>query len=181
MDLATWTARTTPDNKVSVVDVIAHVRGVTTKHAAMMYRRLCDEDRAPKCELQHLPPRCNTLGDAGGYPQSNNPKRRGGFTHEQAGPVATAAEMVEIIWALPGNTDFRRNCARIAVRYLGGDETLINEIQMNRRAQECLAQTTPGHPARVFGGGCGGSNSKTDAPGHHGARRTNQSLEASLH
>ena len=65
--------------------------------------------------------------------------------------MATAAEMVEISWALPGNADFRRNCARVAVRYLGGDETLIDEIRTNQSAQECLAQTAPGHPARVFG------------------------------
>ena len=59
--------------------------------------------------------------------------------------------MVEIIWALPGNAEFRRNCAQIAVRYLGGDETLVEEIRTNRRAQACLAQTQPDHPARVFG------------------------------
>jgi len=59
--------------------------------------------------------------------------------------------MVEIVWQLPGTADFRRNCARIIVRYLGGDETLVEEIQINRAAQEHLAATNPDHPARLFG------------------------------
>ena len=63
MDMSSWTARKTPDNKVSVVDVIAHIRGVTTKYAATMYRRLCDEDRVPKCATEPLPPRADSLGD----------------------------------------------------------------------------------------------------------------------
>ena len=153
MDVSSWTARKTQDNKVSVVDVIAHIRGVTTKHANTMYKRLCDEDRVPNCAIERLPPRAQSLGVTACIPQhsSHNPKRRGGFTYEQEGPVATAVEMVEIIWALPGNAEFRRNCARIAVRYLGGDEAMIDEIRMNRRAQECLAETNPEHPARVFG------------------------------
>ena len=165
IDMSPWTVRKTPDNKVSVVDVIAHIRGVTTKYAATMYRRLCDEDRVPKCATEPLPPRADSLGDtictpqqrdtAGGHVSTksgNIKKQRGGFSHaSQDSPVATAAEMVEIIWALPGNAEFRRNCARIAVRYLGGDETMIDEIRMNRRAQECLAETNPEHPARVFG------------------------------
>ena len=77
--------------------------------------------------------------------------RRGGARQERVTPVATAAQMVEIIWALPGNPEFRQNCARVAARYLGGDETLVDEIRNNRRAQEHLAETNPEHPARVFG------------------------------
>ena len=69
----------------------------------------------------------------------------------QLTPVATAAEMVEIVWQLPGTADFRRNCAQLTVRYLGGDESLIGEVQANRRAQEELAVTQPDHPARAFG------------------------------
>ena len=148
MDPSTWTARKTADNRVSVIDVIAHVRGVTTKHATLMYKRLCEEDRAPICERATLPARGDSL-----WVREYDPQRtgRGGSQYNREGPVATAAEMVEIIWALPGNAEFRRNCARVAVRYLGGDETLIDEILTIRRAQERLAQTEPEHPARVFG------------------------------
>ena len=37
------------------------------------------------------------------------------------------------------------------VRYLGGDETLVDEIRRNRAAQERLARDNPTHTARVFG------------------------------
>ena len=149
MDPSTWTARTTSDNKVAVIDVIAHVRNVTHNHAASIYKRLCDEDRAPTCTMQSLPPRVDLSVTT---KCQHTQRRSGGFScASQYTPVATAAEMVEIIWALPGNAEFRRNCAQIAVRYLGGDETLVEEIRTNRKAQACLAQTQPDHPACVFG------------------------------
>ena len=34
--------------------------------------------------------------------------------------VATALEMVQIMWALPGETAFKKNCADVVVCYLGG-------------------------------------------------------------
>lgn len=46
---------------------------------------------------------------------------------------------------------FRDKCADVFVRYLGGDDTLIAEIQGNRAEQERLAVEQPDHPARVFG------------------------------
>ena len=61
-------------------------------------------------------------------------------------PIATAAEITEIIWQLPGATEFRKNCAKVCVRYLGGDESLVEDIIMNRRLQEA-----PEHPVRLFG------------------------------
>ena len=60
MDPSTWTARKTPDNKVSVIDVISHVRNVTHHHAASIYKRLRDEDRVPTCTMQYLPPRVDS-------------------------------------------------------------------------------------------------------------------------
>ena len=65
--------------------------------------------------------------------------------------MATAAEMVEIVWQLPGTAEFRRNCAQTIFRALGGDEKLVDEIHRNRAAQEELARSNPAHPARVFG------------------------------
>ena len=70
---------------------------------------------------------------------------------DQETPVATAAQMVEIVWQLPGTAEFRRNCAQTVVRYLGGDETLVDEIRRNRAAQEHLASSNPTHTARFFG------------------------------
>ena len=59
--------------------------------------------------------------------------------------------MVEIIWQLPGTAEFRHNCAKFTVRYLGGDESLVEEVRANRAAQEELAASNPTHPARIFG------------------------------
>lgn len=65
-------------------------------------------------------------------------------------PVTDAVGLVIIVNLLPGQRTarFRVSCARIVVRYLGGDETLVNEIRDNRRAQEALPEE---HPARIFG------------------------------
>jgi len=76
---------------------------------------------------------------------------RGGARDDQDTPVASVAEMVEIIWQLPGTSTFRSNSAKMLVRYLGGDETLVDEIRRNRAAQERLAASNPSHPARLFG------------------------------
>ena len=65
--------------------------------------------------------------------------------------VATAQEMVEILCALPGNIEFRKNCAQLVVRYLGGDLSLVQKIFQNRAAQHELAVNAPQHPARIFG------------------------------
>jgi hypothetical protein len=58
--------------------------------------------------------------------------------------------LVIILNLLPGQraARFRVSCARIVVRYLGGDKSLVREIRENRRAQEALPEE---HPARIFG------------------------------
>ena len=146
LTLDRWDARRTDDGKVSVIDVIADVRAVGHDYAAQLYRRLLSEERVPPCEVRLLPPRHVSAES------SNTQRRSGGFSGAaQPTPVATAAEMVEIVWQLPGTAEFRRNCAQTVVRYLGGDETLVDEIRRNRAAQERLARDNPTHTARVFG------------------------------
>ena len=110
LTLDQWDARRTEDNKVSVVDVIAGVRSVTHNYAAQLYQRLLREERVPRCEVRPLPPRQVTA--------SCSPQRihQGGARFDQATPVATPAEMVEIVWQLPGTAEFRRNCAQTVVR-----------------------------------------------------------------
>jgi hypothetical protein len=54
-------------------------------------------------------------------------------------PVANAREAVEITLMLPGKkaTEFRKQCATLVCRYLGGDETLVDEMtnhMLTRRA-----------------------------------------------
>ena len=113
LNLDIWDARRTADNKVSVVDVIADVRGVKHDCAAQLYRRLLSEERVPHCEVRPLPPREHSLASAICHRQRIS---RGGARADQETPVATAAEIVEIIWQLPGTAEFRQNCARTVVR-----------------------------------------------------------------
>ena len=141
-----WDARCTEDGKVSVLDVIADVTGKNAHYASNVYRDLVREERAPDCEKRSLPP------------------RSGSFTGvAQPTPVATAAEMVQIVWQLPGTAEFRRNCARTVVRYLGGDESLVDENRRNRAAQERLASDNPTRPARVVGEAVEAASSAPDA------------------
>ena len=100
-----------------------------------VYKRLLEEERVPVCEIRHLTSAKNGRQNRSEYPT----------------PIATGAEIIEIIWQLPGAAEFRRNCAKVCVRYLGGDETLVQEVRMNRRLQEQLQMEAPGHSARVFG------------------------------
>jgi len=108
LNLDTWDARRTEDGKVSVVDVIADVTGKKHHYAAVIYNRLLDEERIPECEMRPLPSRGNSLVVTKSDLQRS---RRGGPKWFRPTPVATAAEMVEIIWQLNGTAEFRRNCA----------------------------------------------------------------------
>lgn len=68
----------------------------------------------------------------------------------QTSPATDARGAVMIMNLLPGHkaAQFRVACADIIVRYLGGDETLVGEIQRNRVLQETAAET---NPVRLFG------------------------------
>ena len=57
-------------------------------------------------------------------------------------PGAKAAQVVEIIMALPGvkARQFRKNAAKVLVRYLGGDVTLLEEVQVNARREDGPSQ-----------------------------------------
>lgn len=65
-------------------------------------------------------------------------------------PVTDAKGMVAIINRLPGKraAQFRMKSADLVVRFLGGDQSLIDEIQRNSELQEALPSN---HPARIFG------------------------------
>ena len=106
--------RKTEDGKVSVVDVIAQVKKCTANYAAEVYQRLLAEERVPKCEVHNIARTASACTTA----------TRGRQNHSQyATSIATATEITEIIWQLPGASEFRKNCAKVCVRYLGGDES----------------------------------------------------------
>jgi hypothetical protein len=132
-------ARKTEHGKVSATDVIMVVKKCSRHVASNTLKRLQDELRIPKLEML-------VFGSTSLVPP--NPGRGGNRLPEAA---ADAREMVQILWALPGDSSFRRNSADVVVRYLGGDPRLVSEVLANRAAQETLAQEDPSHPARIFG------------------------------
>ena len=135
LEALTANVRKTSGGLVSVYDVIAAVKGCTVSNAGTVYRRLLEEERIPEVPTSW-------------FIQNVGTKRGGNRLYP---PVADARGIVELIWALPGKSDFRRQCADVCVRFIGGDTTLIEEIFQNRCAQEALAQDDPEHPARLFG------------------------------
>lgn len=95
--------------KGSVNDVIALVQSTKTRNAWQSMRRLA-------ADHPDLHPRCMQL-------------RINGKGRET--PVADAPTLVEIAWLLPGKraARFRRRGAETVCRMLGGDLTLVDEIQ----------------------------------------------------
>ena len=67
------------------------------------------------------------------------------FPGLQREPGARAAQVVEIVMALPGvkARQFRRNAAKVLVRYLGGDTTLLDDVENAGR--------TDGPPSSTIG------------------------------
>jgi hypothetical protein len=140
MDLSK--VRKTEDGKLSVIDVISQIKKCQAHYAAQLYKRLLSEERVPQCEVRNIAQRASESTAAKSARQNRN---------EYSTPIATAAEIIEVIWQLPGAVDFRKNCAKVCVRYLGGDESLVEEVRMNRRLQDQLQEEAPSHPARIFG------------------------------
>ena len=145
LESLTHTARKTTEvpARVSVVDVIAVAKGCDIRYAAEMFRRMLRAGNVP--EGEEVP---QSLVDANCVHQ-DAPVQHGG--NRKPVLVASAQEVVQILWALPGSYDFRRNCADVVVRYLGGAQSLVAEVFRNREAQEQLAAVAPAHPARIFG------------------------------
>jgi hypothetical protein len=67
--------------------------------------------------------------------------------------LGSLSKVVEYIMLLPGKTAarVRGQAARLLVRYLGGDESLVPEVCALRRVQESLAETDPTDWRRAFG------------------------------
>ena len=120
--------------KVSVTDVICASKECSRYTAHNTYARLVTSGKLAPIALS----KCPTIEG-----------RRGG-AHKPI-PFASAQEVVQLLHALPGDTQFKRNAANVVVRYLGGDLTLATEVLENRAAQERLADEAPDHPARIFG------------------------------
>ena len=115
--------------KVSVFDMIAAVTEQSSKDAWTIFQRL-------KLEHPEVSTRCGNFKFPG--------------QGQRLTPVTDARGVVTIINLLPGRAaaSFRAISADVLVRFLGGDLTLIAEIQRNAEAQAVLPADAP---ARLFG------------------------------
>ena len=98
LNIDTWDARRTEDGRVSVIDVIADITGKSHRYASNVYRDLVREERVPECEVRSLPPRSHLNASSN---LKHTTRSRGFSRTPQHTLVATAAEMVEIVWQLP--------------------------------------------------------------------------------
>ncbi len=123
------------DGQVSVFDVIRAVTGQAPAACRKLWCRLTEAhpELAAFCR-----------------PKEFKVKGRGG---NLATPAADATGITQVLMLLPGRAaaEFRKSVAKVLVRYIGGDPTLVDEIAANRTAQEQLAIEDPEHPARLFG------------------------------
>ena len=110
MDLSKF--RRTEHGKVSVVDVTAQVKNCKGGYAAQAYRWLFDEERVSKCEMRCI---------AHATPERSDAK----FTRPTTStPIATAAEVTEII----GSCLALQNFARTAQRYVCAISWAMNHL-----------------------------------------------------
>ncbi|CAM9319457.1 unnamed protein product [Sphacelaria rigidula] len=115
----------------SVLDVLRMVLGCDSTSAKTAFRRLKEDSAELGAELGAA---CTQLRING----------KGKLT-----PVADAKTLVEIVFNLPGKIarDFRRKGAAKVCRLLGGDTTLVTEIE-KRRAE--LQSTAEGRATQNF-------------------------------
>ena len=115
--------------RVSVYDVIEAITSQDGNQAGLSFRRLAE--RFP--EVQSI---CVNFKFPG---QGQRPTA-----------VADARGITEIIMLLPGTAaaHFRKTCADVVVRYLGGDPRIVEEVAAIRLALEHLPEN---HPMRIFG------------------------------
>ena len=130
--------RATPDNRPALIDITMIFTGLKRDQAGLVVRRLLEEHPEVRSSISNF-----KFPGPGQRPTS----------------VAPMSVALEYAFLLPGKAaaQMRRQAAKLVVRYLGGDVTLVDEVYTNRRAQESLAsipaeQRTPQeHAARFCG------------------------------
>jgi len=111
--------------RVSVIDVICVITGSSPRDSSKTHSRLCEAYPEVSSICRHF--------QFDGRGQRNT-------------PVTDAVGITQILWLLPGRAAAaaRQSAAKVVVRYLGGDVSVIAEIMANRDMQ---AQIEPDHPA----------------------------------
>lgn len=144
----------TATQKASVIDVVKMVLQCNPSAAYSYYSRLLQENSE------------NEVGTGVGTDNSNLSQLCEKIRIDGKGkltPVADAKTLVEIVFLLPGKMarDFRRKSAAKVCRLLGGDMTLVSEIEERRTL---LESTEEGRATQAFllGGTSSESSHKTE-------------------
>ena len=124
--------RQTPDCKTSLIDTVMTLSGLDACQCARTLRDLFDRFPELRCKIS----------------QYKFPGRG-----QRDTPVADLATVYEILMVLPGRNAarIRSQAARLMVRYLGGDLTLIQDVERLHHVQQRMAEEDPTNPHRVFG------------------------------
>jgi hypothetical protein len=124
----------TPEKMPSLVDVGVILTGKTARHVARDLQVIMDTHPELAQKVGQV-----QFGGRGGNRDSFVPKN--------------LAALLEIIFLLPGRSaaKVRQSAAQIFVRYLGGDLSLIHEVERMNHVQTFLRENDPEHPLRAFG------------------------------
>jgi hypothetical protein len=117
--------------RISVIDVARVITGSDSRDSAQMFRRIIEAHPEVEAKCFHLK-----------FPG------RG----QRDTPVADLPTIIEIIFLLPGKTAarIRNEAAKLFVRYLGGDLSLVQEVKQMAHVQEYLRENAPEHPMLLF-------------------------------
>jgi len=125
--------RMTPTKMPSLVDVGVILTGQSASNSSLMLQRLfqAHPDLTAKCSQIKF----------------------GGRGNQETPVPNNLATLIEIIFLLPGRAaaKVRQSAAQIFVRYLGGDLSLISEVERMNHIQIFLRENAPEHPLRAFG------------------------------
>ena len=126
--------RMTPEKMPALVDVGVILTGKSARHVARDIQVIMDKHPELAQKVGQV-----SFGGRGGNRESLVPN--------------DLAALIEIIFLLPGRAaaQVRQSAAQIFVRHLGGDLSLIREVERMNHVQTFLRENAPEHPLRAFG------------------------------
>jgi len=125
--------RMTPEKMPSLVDVGVILTGKTASNVARDLQVIMDKHPDLTQKVSQI--------------------KFGGRGNQDTPVPKNLATLIEIIFLLPGRSaaKVRQSAAQIFVRYLGGDLSLIREVERMNHVQTFLRENEPEHPLRAFG------------------------------
>jgi hypothetical protein len=125
--------RMTTDKQPALIDVISIVTRKNKNDSAEVWRTVSSQSLEVKENILHLH-----------FPGKG----------QRATPVSRDLKtLIQVIFMLPGREAslVRQAAAEIFIRFMGGDLSLIQDVQRMNEVQAFLRENDPEHPMRVFG------------------------------